>query len=326
MSRRSVHSAGNTYSKAVFVLRAMQTLWSDGVDPFTRKALNPASETCNNQLAKPQPHTPPPALLHNVNTPPASPMHLDSWDAPLVPAPTAQQKRPALLHENSSLVAQVARLVSPPALTFPIVALALLLVSRLRQQNLREPPRTGAEGHVLSTAFLVALKALDDWRIYSSAWVPYVGGGMTLKTMNAMEMEFLRKIRWHVYVDADEYGFFVMFLRGGGGAYGADVAYPLIPSPSMVVSVNQSPPTASAAVSTAAKRRSMASSVTSTAAAAAAAAKQQQLRKQLQQRTSAAYLHPKFDQAMPVALSNHLPAAAPNPVKLSNPPSRHSIM
>ncbi|KAJ3382805.1 hypothetical protein HDU84_004050 [Entophlyctis sp. JEL0112] len=317
----------------------MQTLWSDGLDPFTRMALTPASASApaSASRVKHPAHSyapPPPALLHNLTTPPASPMHLDPCDSPAPPPPVQQQNPPAKLLENPCLAAHVARLLSPPALTFPIVALALLLVSRLRQLNSREPLRAGAEGHVLSTAFLVSLKALDDWRIDSSAWVPYVGGGMTLKTMNAMEMEFLRKIRWHVHVDADEYAFFVMFLRGD--VYGADAAYPLLAPPCILrpsakVSATATAAPTSAVASAVTKRRSVVSSGSTTDVVSAAAKQQQRqqqhLRQKQQQQRNSAYLHAKRnDQRAFAAFSSHLPATVLNPVKLSSPPSRYRMV
>ncbi|KAJ3065695.1 hypothetical protein HDU98_010932 [Podochytrium sp. JEL0797] len=178
-------SATTRASKAVprhlnpsFVLTALEVLWTQGVDPFT------ASSYAQRHLER-----------DPLLTPPLSPVECAALP----------------LREQSHLVRHVARLLSPQTMSKEVVNLALLLVSRLRMLNKNDAVRKGAEQPLLSTAILIALKTLDDWRIDSVAWVPYCK--LELSVINAMEREFLVKIQWHVNVTRREYELFDHFLN-----------------------------------------------------------------------------------------------------------------
>ncbi|ORY41517.1 hypothetical protein BCR33DRAFT_718685 [Rhizoclosmatium globosum] len=170
-----------------YILQCLHLLWNQGVDPLQ---YSPNSPT----------------------TPPLSPS-----------SPTLNEGLQVPLWEQPHLVHHVARLISPATMTSETVHLALLLVCRLRGMNRGEGVRVGAEPHLLSTALLIALKALDDWRIDSSAWVAY--SKVSLETLNAMEREFLGKVgeEFRAFVCALEGMFLGRDCVGDGGVPGSVV-------------------------------------------------------------------------------------------------------
>ncbi|KAJ3030072.1 UNVERIFIED_CONTAM: hypothetical protein HDU68_010204 [Siphonaria sp. JEL0065] len=185
-----------THKLAVFILDALQILWTHGVDPFT-------SPSTSIKLSKQSPSM----LL----SPPLSP--IDNMDEQQHYIYNHQHNQ-IQLSSQQQLIQHVVRLLSPQTMNNETVCLALILISRLRGMNRLDAVRAGAEAHLLSTAFLISLKALDDWRIDSSAWVSYCK--QELPVINAMEKEFLCKIDWQVNVTRDEYNGFLGFLRGVG--------------------------------------------------------------------------------------------------------------
>ncbi|KAJ3116382.1 hypothetical protein HDU96_009740 [Phlyctochytrium bullatum] len=109
------------------------------------------------------------------------------------------------------LLEYVRRLLRCSSITTQAIVLALLFIARLRELNLRDPIREGAECDLFSTALLLAQKVLDDDRVDNVAWVDYAG--VPLQTMNGMEREFLAKIRWQVFVSQAEYHEFIRKLK-----------------------------------------------------------------------------------------------------------------
>ncbi|KAJ3027977.1 UNVERIFIED_CONTAM: hypothetical protein HDU68_002725 [Siphonaria sp. JEL0065] len=184
----------HTTKLAVFILDALQILWTHGVDPFASTTIKSSKQS--------------PSLLLS---PPLSP--IDNMDEQK--QYTYQQQHNLMqLSSQKQLIQHVIRLLSPQTMNNETVCLALILASRLRGMNRGDAVRAGAEAHLLSTAFLISLKALDDWRIDSSAWVSYCK--QELHVINAMEKEFLCKIDWQVNVTRDDYNGFLGFLRGVG--------------------------------------------------------------------------------------------------------------
>ncbi|KAI8608045.1 hypothetical protein BC830DRAFT_51093 [Chytriomyces sp. MP71] len=175
-----------------FVVTAMRVLWTEAVDPFASLA------SCSRQ----QQATVAAAIASNPTTPPLSPTDEALWHS--------HKQHQQQLEFDSLLAKHISKLLSPTTMNAHCIALALLLISRLRQLNKADTVRPGAEPHLLSTAFLLALKVLDDWRIDAVAWVPYCN--LELATINAMEREFLAKIAWKVHVSRSEFNAFLDFL------------------------------------------------------------------------------------------------------------------
>ncbi|TPX67041.1 hypothetical protein CcCBS67573_g07618 [Chytriomyces confervae] len=161
------------------IIRALNLLWTEGVNPFTGTA--------------------------DSLSPPLSPLEKNPHQT-VCP----KQKCPIF---HAKLQAHISRLLSPKTMNIQTIVLALILISRLRLMNKSDAVRAGSEPHLLSTAFLVALKTLDDWRIDSVAWVSY--SLLELKTIHTLEREFLAKIqlRWNVHVTRSEYIAFLAFMR-----------------------------------------------------------------------------------------------------------------
>ncbi|KAI8839677.1 hypothetical protein BJ741DRAFT_662588 [Chytriomyces cf. hyalinus JEL632] len=159
------------------IIRAINLLWTEGVSPFTGTADSPS--------------------------PPLSPFEKN-------PHKTVCRKQKCPIF-HAKLQLHISRLLSPKTMNVQTVVLALILISRLRLMNKSDAVRAGSEPHLLSTAFLVALKALDDWRIDSVAWVSY--SLLELKEIHSLEREFLAKIQWSVHVTRSEYIAFLTFMR-----------------------------------------------------------------------------------------------------------------
>ncbi|KAJ3244974.1 hypothetical protein HDU78_010147 [Chytriomyces hyalinus] len=170
------------------IIRAMHVLWTEGVDPLA------LSGGCGSQT---------PDLV----SPPASPVE-ESNPAAKQPAKQSISQQCPLF--RAKLQTHISRLLSPQTMNTQTIALALMLVSRLRRMNSGDAVRAGSEPHLLSTAFLVALKVLDDWRIDSVAWVSYCQ--LDINVIHAMEREFLAKIQWNVHVTRSEYIAFLNFM------------------------------------------------------------------------------------------------------------------
>ncbi|KAJ3230650.1 hypothetical protein HDU81_004339 [Chytriomyces hyalinus] len=159
------------------IIRAINLLWTEGVNPFTG--------------------------VPDSLSPPLSPFEKNPHQTVCL-----KQKCPVF---HAKLQSHISRLLSPKTMNVQTIVLALILISRLRLMNKSEAVRDGSEPHLLSTAFLVALKTLDDWRIDSVAWVSY--SLLELKAIHTMEREFLAKIQWSVHVTRSEYVAFLTFMR-----------------------------------------------------------------------------------------------------------------
>ncbi|KAJ1560886.1 hypothetical protein HK096_006809 [Nowakowskiella sp. JEL0078] len=81
----------------------------------------------------------------------------------------------------------------------PTVFLALLYVARLRSNvNAKDPKGPGSEYRVLVCALILAQKYLCDDRFSNQTWARL--SNLKASELNAMEMEFLRKISYRLHV------------------------------------------------------------------------------------------------------------------------------
>ncbi|KAI9340152.1 hypothetical protein DFJ73DRAFT_559312 [Zopfochytrium polystomum] len=120
-------------------------------------------------------------------------------------------------------------LVACEAMSMQTVLYALILIRRLRQTNSCEPIREGSELQLFSTALLLAQKLLDDDRTDNAAWIPFCG--LKLEDINAMEKEFLTKVKWDLVVTRDEYNRFVAYISSEASALVQASCTPRPPSP-----------------------------------------------------------------------------------------------
>ncbi|KAI9349756.1 hypothetical protein BDR26DRAFT_1004123 [Obelidium mucronatum] len=223
MSSASASPSTSNPKVAALILDAIQILWIQGVDPTQLPKKHISSSNSNSLL----------------QTPPLSPVESSAPSSPSASTSSSANDN-IQLSTQQGLIHHVMRLLSPTTMNNETICLALILICRLRGMNRGDAVRVGAEPHLLSTAFLISLKALDDWRIDSVAWVAYCK--LELNVINAMEREFLGKIHWHVNVTRDEYCEFMGFLAGLSGdtfgGMGTRVQYrPIVPQqqPSVLI-------------------------------------------------------------------------------------------
>ncbi|GAA5986248.1 hypothetical protein JCM10908_006473 [Rhodotorula pacifica] len=101
--------------------------------------------------------------------------------------------------------------LSTTQVSVSVVLLALLLVSRLKQQNAIDGA-PGSEYRLAVTGLMLANKILDDQTYTAQTWSQV--SSLELKPLVAGEVEFLRGLDWSLHVSEQDYNAWLRLLQG----------------------------------------------------------------------------------------------------------------
>ncbi|GAA5882863.1 hypothetical protein JCM3774_006318 [Rhodotorula dairenensis] len=102
-------------------------------------------------------------------------------------------------------------ILSTTQVSVSVVLLALLLVSRLKQQNAIDGA-PGSEYRLAVTGLMLANKILDDQTYTAQTWSQV--SSLELKPLVAGEVEFLRGLDYSLHVSEDDYNAWLRLLQG----------------------------------------------------------------------------------------------------------------
>ncbi|RKO98749.1 hypothetical protein CXG81DRAFT_28443 [Caulochytrium protostelioides] len=107
-----------------------------------------------------------------------------------------------------AFVKQVHRVIQTTGVALPVLLIALLYLGRLRHAC-PDAAGEGSEYRLFIVALVLSQKYLDDNRFTNRTWSEVSGIG--LRDLNVVEIDFLVRIEWNMYVAKAEY---TQWLRG----------------------------------------------------------------------------------------------------------------